>query len=107
MEGVYESVKGVEEVISGYSGGKEANPTYEQVGAHQTGHAESVEVYYNPSVVSYAILISVLFSCLFRVTMLKLLKTCHAAKQKGTGVPDAINSSTVERKVNIRTILYS
>lgn len=62
MEGVYESVKGVEEVISGYSGGKEANPTYEQVGAHQTGHAESVEVYYNPSVVSYATLLKVYFA---------------------------------------------
>ena len=62
MEGVYESVKGVEEVISGYSGGKEANPTYEQVGDHQTGHAESVEVYYDPSVVSYATLLKVYFA---------------------------------------------
>ncbi len=61
VEGVYESVKGVQEAVSGYSGGKEANPTYEQVGAHQTGHAESVEVYYDPSVVTYETLLKGIF----------------------------------------------
>ncbi|HXH99475.1 MAG TPA: peptide-methionine (S)-S-oxide reductase MsrA [Sphingobacteriaceae bacterium] len=62
MEGVYESVKGVHEVISGYSGGKEPNPTYEQVGSHATGHAEAVEVYYDSSIVSYATLLKVYFA---------------------------------------------
>jgi peptide-methionine (S)-S-oxide reductase len=62
MEVVYESVKGVEEAVSGYAGGKEPNPTYEQVGAHTTGHAEAVEVYYDPSVVSYATLLKVYFA---------------------------------------------
>jgi peptide-methionine (S)-S-oxide reductase len=61
MEGVYESVKGVQEVVSGYAGGKEPNPTYEQVGSHQTGHAEAVEVYYDPAVVSYATLLKIYF----------------------------------------------
>ncbi len=60
-EAVFESVKGVEEAVSGYAGGKEPNPTYEQVGAHQTGHAESVEVYYDSSVVSYPTLLKVYF----------------------------------------------
>jgi peptide-methionine (S)-S-oxide reductase len=62
VETVFESVKGVEEAISGYSGGNEPNPTYEQVSGHKTGHAESVEVYYDPSVVSYATLLKVYFA---------------------------------------------
>ncbi len=62
VETVFESVKGVEEAVSGYAGGKEANPTYQQVGAHQTGHAETVQVYYDSSVVSYATLLKVYFA---------------------------------------------
>ncbi|MEJ7691549.1 peptide-methionine (S)-S-oxide reductase MsrA [Daejeonella sp.] len=62
LEGVYESVKGVHEVVSGYSGGKEPNPTYEQVGSHATGHAEAVEVYYDSSIVSYPTLLKVYFA---------------------------------------------
>ena len=62
MEGVYESVKGVQEVVSGYAGGKEPNPTYEKVGSHTTGHAETVQVYYDSSVVSYATLLKVYFA---------------------------------------------
>jgi peptide-methionine (S)-S-oxide reductase len=62
VEAVFESVKGVEEAVSGYAGGKEPNPTYEQVGAHQTGHAETVQVYYDSSVVSYETLLKVYFA---------------------------------------------
>ncbi len=62
VEAVFESVKGVQEAVSGYSGGKEANPTYEAVGAHRTGHAETVQVYYDPKVVSYATLLKVYFA---------------------------------------------
>jgi peptide-methionine (S)-S-oxide reductase len=62
VETVFESVKGVEEAVSGYAGGKEPNPTYEQVGAHRTGHAETVQVYYDPSVVSYETLLKVYFA---------------------------------------------
>ncbi len=58
-EGVFESIRGVREVISGYSGGKEKTPTYETVGAGETGHAESFEVYYDPSQVSYKDLVRV------------------------------------------------
>ncbi|MEP6513225.1 MAG: peptide-methionine (S)-S-oxide reductase MsrA [Parafilimonas sp.] len=62
MEAVFESVKGVEEAVSGYAGGKEPNPTYEKVGSHTTGHAETVQVYYDPSVVPYATLVKVYFA---------------------------------------------
>jgi peptide methionine sulfoxide reductase msrA/msrB len=58
-EAVFESIKGVREVISGYSGGKEKTPTYESVGAGSTGHAEAFEVYYDPAKVSFKDLVRV------------------------------------------------
>jgi len=61
VEAVFESVKGVKEVVSGYSGGKEKNPTYEQVGYGRTTHAEAVEVYYDPQAVSFETLVKVFF----------------------------------------------
>lgn len=61
VEAIFESVKGVQEVVSGYAGGTEENPTYEQVGMGQTSHAESVEVYYDPKQVSFLELVQVFF----------------------------------------------
>lgn len=61
VEAVFESVEGVIEVISGYSGGKEKNPTYEEVGYGRTTHAEAVKIYYNPKVVSFEDLVKVYF----------------------------------------------
>lgn len=61
VEAIFQSVKGVEEAISGYSGGKSENPTYRQVSAGLTRHAEAVEVYYDPEVVSYQTLLEVFF----------------------------------------------
>ena len=48
MEAAFEGNDGVIDVISGYSGGKEENPTYQEVGSGQTGHLEAIQVYYNP-----------------------------------------------------------
>ncbi|MEP4534095.1 MAG: peptide-methionine (S)-S-oxide reductase MsrA [Cyclobacteriaceae bacterium] len=61
VEAIYESVTGVEEAVSGYSGGKEKNPTYRQVAGGQTGHAEAVKVYYDPEVVSFKTLVKVYY----------------------------------------------
>ena len=61
VEAVYESVKGVEEVINGYSGGHTNNPTYEASNTGKTGHAEAVEVIYNPDLVSFPTLVDVYF----------------------------------------------
>ncbi len=58
-EGVFESIKGIAEVISGYSGGSEPNPSYEQVGSGATGHAESIEIYYDSSQVDFPTLVKV------------------------------------------------
>ena len=61
VEAIFESVKGVKEAVSGYAGGTEKNPTYEEIGRGQTGHAEAVEVYYDPKVISFTQLVQVFF----------------------------------------------
>lgn len=62
VEAVFDHVKGVKTAISGYAGGNVANPSYEQVSTGDTGHAESVEVIYDPSQVSYGKLLQIFFS---------------------------------------------
>jgi peptide-methionine (S)-S-oxide reductase len=61
VEAIYEHVKGVDEVINGYAGGHTKNPTYEASNTGDTGHAEAVEVIYDPKVVSFATLVDVYF----------------------------------------------
>lgn len=61
VEAIFESVEGVGEVYSGYAGGKKSTATYDQVSAGRTKHAEAVEVYYDPEVVSYETLLVVFF----------------------------------------------
>ena len=61
VEAVYESVKGVEESVSGYSGGHTENPTYESSNTGTTGHAEAVEIFYDASVVNFETLVDVYF----------------------------------------------
>ena len=59
MEPPFEKLAGVREVISGYTGGRKLNPTYEEVSSGATGHLESVEVVFDPSVISYDRLLDV------------------------------------------------
>ena len=61
VEAVYESVKGVSEVINGYAGGYTDNPTYQASNTGRTGHAEAVEVIYDPTVVNFSTLLDVYF----------------------------------------------
>jgi peptide-methionine (S)-S-oxide reductase len=62
VEAIYESVEGVYEVISGYSGGTEKNPTYREVSYGRTSHAEAVAVYYDPKVRNFSDLVSVYYA---------------------------------------------
>jgi len=62
VEAVFEHVKGVTTAISGYAGGKVSSPSYEEVSSGTTGHAESVQVVYDPSRVSYDQLLQVFFA---------------------------------------------
>ncbi len=61
-EAVFTELKGVEKVESGYSGGSVENPSYEQVCSGETGHAEVVQVTFNPDILSYRDLLKVFFS---------------------------------------------
>ncbi|HEU4683385.1 MAG TPA: peptide-methionine (S)-S-oxide reductase MsrA [Nitrospira sp.] len=62
LEAVYDQVKGVESVESGYTGGQTQNPTYEAVCGGRTGHAEAVRITFDPSVVSYHDLLNIFFA---------------------------------------------
>ena len=62
LEAVYDLMAGVVSVVSGYSGGRRPNPTYEQVCSGATGHAEVVQITYDPAVVSYRDLLDVFFA---------------------------------------------
>jgi peptide-methionine (S)-S-oxide reductase len=62
VEAVYKDLKGVERLVSGYAGGQLDNPTYEQVCGGRTGHAEVVQITYDPAVVSYRDLLDVFFT---------------------------------------------
>lgn len=61
-EALFESVKGVQEAISGYAGGKTTNPSYEDIETGSTGHAETVNIYYDSSVITYPTLLKVFFA---------------------------------------------
>jgi peptide-methionine (S)-S-oxide reductase len=62
LEAVYDELRGVEDVVSGYSGGRRPNPTYEQVCTGATGHAEVVQVTFDPHGVSFRDLLGVFFT---------------------------------------------
>ena len=62
VEAVFENVKGVTNVVSGYAGGNKNTAHYEMVGTGRTGHAESVQITYDPSQISYGRLLQVYFS---------------------------------------------
>ena len=62
VEAVFEHVKGVKSVVSGYVGGTVVNPDYETVTSGRTGHAEAVKVTFDPAVVSYETLLAVFFT---------------------------------------------
>src|ERR1051325_3931961 len=62
MQGMFEHVKGVTKVVAGYSGGERATAHYERVGTETTGHAESVEITYDPKQISYGQLLRLYFS---------------------------------------------
>ena len=85
VEAIYESIEGVDEVINGYSGGHTKNPTYEASNTGRTGHAEAVEVIYNPSIVSFETLVDVYF---------------------GTQNPTQVNGQGNDRGSQYRSILF-
>ncbi len=62
LEAIFNELEGVERVVSGYSGGKTANPSYKEVCGGRTGHAEAVQVVFDPKVISYREILALFFS---------------------------------------------
>lgn len=61
-EAVFKRIKGVSSVESGFSGGQKDNPTYEQVAMGTTGHAESIQINYDPEIISYEKILDIFFA---------------------------------------------
>jgi methionine-S-sulfoxide reductase len=70
VQGVYEHVRGVRQVVSGYAGGDKATATYEAVSAGRTGHAESVQIRFDPKEISYGEILQIFFSVVHDPTQL-------------------------------------
>ena len=93
MEGVFERLRGVEDVVSGYSGGDQSTAHYEMVSTGRTGHAESIRVIYDPSQISYGTLLKVFFSVAHDPTQLNYQGPDH-----GTQYRSAIFYTNEEQK---------
>jgi peptide-methionine (S)-S-oxide reductase len=70
VQGVYEHVRGVSKVVSGYAGGERSTASYDEVSTGTTGHAESVQITYDPAKVSYGELLQIFFSVVHDPTQL-------------------------------------
>jgi peptide-methionine (S)-S-oxide reductase len=93
MEGVFEHLKGVSNVLSGYAGGSARDALYERVGTGQTGHAESVQITYDPSQISYGQLLKVYFAVAHDPTQLN-----EQEPDSGTQYRSAIFFSNASQK---------
>jgi peptide-methionine (S)-S-oxide reductase len=62
LEAAFQQLRGIEKIVSGYAGGKRPNPTYEQVCSGATGHAEVVQITFDPAVITYRDMLGVLFT---------------------------------------------
>ena len=84
VQGVFQHVKGVSNAVSGYAGGAAETATYELTGSGQTGHAESVQVTYDPAVVSYGELLHIYFSVAHNPTQLNYQGPDHGTQYRST-----------------------
>jgi peptide-methionine (S)-S-oxide reductase len=92
-QSVFERVKGVKKTVVGYSGGTASTATYDQVTTETTGHAESVEVQYDPAVITYGQLLRIFFSVAHDPTQLN-----RQGPDVGTSYRSAIFFSTPEQQ---------
>ncbi|WER49802.1 peptide-methionine (S)-S-oxide reductase MsrA [Cupriavidus sp. WKF15] len=87
VQGVFEHVRGVTRVTSGYAGGAASTAQYEKVGSGTTGHAESVEIRYDPAQVSYGKLLQVFFSVAHNPTQLNYQGPDHGTQYRSAIFP--------------------
>ena len=100
VEAVFEHVKGVKSVVSGYAGGTVVNPDYETVSSGRTGHAEAVKVTFDPAVVSYETLLAVFFTVAHNPTELN-----RQGPDVGTQYRSAIFFTNAEQQKSATTVI--
>ena len=100
VEAVFLAVDGVQKVVSGYAGGSETTATYEQVCSGTTGHAEVIDVHYDPSAVSFGDLLRIFMSVAHDPTQLN-----RQGNDRGTQYRSAIFYETAEQKQVIENYL--
>ena len=100
VEAVFEHVKGVKSVVSGYAGGTVVNPDYETVSSGRTGHAEAVKVTFDPAVVSYETLLAVFFTVAHNPTELN-----RQGPDVGTQYRSAIFFTNAEQQKTATTVI--
>jgi peptide-methionine (S)-S-oxide reductase len=94
VQGVFQHTKGVLNAVSGYAGGSKSTAIYELVGSGMTGHAEAVQVSYDPKQVSYAQLLQIYFSVAHDPTQLN-----HQYPDSGTQYRSAIFTTSASQKM--------
>jgi len=99
LEAVYSDVRGVQRVISGYAGGTVAFPTYDQVCSGRTGHAEAVQITFDPNAVSYRELLEVFYAIHDPTTRNR------QGADAGTQYRSAIFTSSPEQEQTAREVL--
>lgn len=97
VQAVFQHVKGVSNAVSGYTGGERATAHYDQVGTGSTGHAESVQVTFDPSVVSYGTLLRIYFSVAHDPTQLNYQGPDHGTQYRSTIFPMSASQARVAR----------
>jgi len=98
VQGVYQHVNGVLKAVSGYAGGPKASAYYEAVGEGNTGHAETVQITYDPSKVSYGKLLQIYFSVAHDPTQLNRQGPDHGTQYRSTIFPVNAQQRDVAQK---------
>lgn len=98
-EAVFKRLKGVSKVISGYSGGKRPKPSYQQVSTGATGHAESVQITFDPTVIPYDRLLDVFFTTHDPTTMNRQGEDSGTQYRSVIFYHDEFQKKTAEKKI--------
>jgi peptide-methionine (S)-S-oxide reductase len=97
VQGVFQHVSGVESAVSGYAGGAAETATYELTSSGTTGHAEAVQVTYDPDVVSYGDLLQIFFSVAHNPTQLNYQGPDHGTQYRSAIFPTTDEQAEVAR----------
>ena len=101
VEAVFDDLQGVEDVVSGYIGGQSANPTYEQICTGRTGHAEVIQVKFDPAIISFRSILEVFFAVHNPTTLNR------QGNDAGTQYRSAIFYHTAEQKAVAEQVIRS